>query len=230
MNKNILVVDDNELMLYGLLKVLQAESFTVQVASTAQTALKNLAYCSYSLCLLDIKLSDFCGLELMKIIKDVCPHTKIIIMTTSYLDSPELSENINTAIAIGACHFIAKPFNLCDVTEVVRQVLAEGENFNTPFRYNDSDFTEKSRKHPRKCYIEKIPFQMSVIENGVPTRWSLEAKAVDISGSGIGLLSRYPLEKSQIIGFDEEMDNRTGVVVWSLMIDEENCRVGLEFV
>jgi hypothetical protein len=38
------------------------------------------------------------------------------------------------------------------------------------------------------------------------------------------------LEKSQIIGFDEEMGNRTGVVVWSIMIDEENCRVGLEFV
>lgn len=230
MKKQILVADEDQLILYGLAKSFKDDGCEVKTASTATAAIKKLSHCSYDLCLLDVHLADSNDQRLMKMIQDICPHTKIIIMTTSYLDSPELSENINTAIAIGAAHFIAKPFSLCDVTEVVRQVLAEGENFHTQFRYNGSGFTEKSRKHPRKCYIEKISFQMSVIENGVPTRWSLEAKAVDISGSGIGLLSRYPLEKSQIIGFDEEMGNRTGVVVWSIMIDEEKCRVGLEFV
>jgi len=191
-NKNILVVDDNELILYGLFKVLQAESFTVQVASTTQMALENLAYCPYTLCLLDINLPDFNGLELMKIIKDVCPHTKIIVMTASYLGSPELSEKINGAIANGACHFIAKPFNLCGIKEVVLKVLAEEENFHTGFRYNGSGFVKKSRKHPRKPCSENIPFQMSVIEKGASTRWSLEAQAVDISDNGIGLLAQFP--------------------------------------
>ena len=130
MNKNILVVDDNELILYGLFKVLQAESFTVQVASTTQMALENLAYCPYTLCLLDINLPDFNGLELMKIIKDVCPHTKIIVMTASYLGSPELSEKINGAIANGACHFIAKPFKPADLRVIIEKAavdLADGQ-------------------------------------------------------------------------------------------------------
>jgi DNA-binding NtrC family response regulator len=230
MKKQILVADEDQLILYGLAKSFKDDGCEVKTASTATAAIKKLSHCSYDLCLLDGHLADSNDQRLLKIIKDVCPHTKIIIMTTSYPDSPELSENINTAIAIGACHFIAKPFNLCDVTEVVHQVLAEADNFSTHFSYTDSRFTEKSRKHPRKRCIEKIPFQMSVIDNGVAARRSLEAQAVDISGSGIGLLSKYPLEKSQVIGFDEEMGNRTGVVIWSIMIDEENCRVGLEFV
>jgi hypothetical protein len=70
---------------------------------------------------------------------------------------------------------------------------------------------------------------MSVIDQGNYTRWSLVAQAVDISGRGIGLLSQFPLRESQVIGFDEKMDNRIGVVVWSKMMDEDNCRVGIRF-
>ncbi|MEJ2268603.1 MAG: hypothetical protein P8Y04_02385 [Desulfobulbaceae bacterium] len=55
------------------------------------------------------------------------------------------------------------------------------------------------------------------------------AQVVDISDRGIGLLSQYPLRESQVIGFDEKMNNRTGVVVWSKMMDEDNCRVGIRF-
>ena len=130
---------------------------------------------------------------------------------------------------VGACHFIAKPFNLCGIKEVVLKVLAEEENFHTGFRYNGSGFVKKSRKHPRKPCSENIPFQMSVIDQGNFTRWSLEAKAVDLSDSGIGLLVQYPLKESQVIGFDEKMGNKTGVVAWSKMIDDENCRAGVKF-
>jgi len=43
------------------------------------------------------------------------------------------------------------------------------------------------------------------------------------------LLSQYPLKEFQVVGFDEKMGNRTGVVVWSKMVDEENCRIGVRF-
>ena len=229
MVQNILVVDDNQLILYGLARALQSNAFAVETAPTAKKALKKLSFCAYDLCLLDINLPDLNGLELMKMIRDVYPNTKIIIMTASNLDSPEISENINAAISNGACHFIAKPFNLSDITDVVQDVLTEKENFHTGFRFINRAFVKKSRKHPRKPYSEKINFQMSVIDGGNYTRWSLEAQAVDISDSGIGLVSEYPLKESQIIGFDEKMGNRTGLVVWSKMLDDEKCRAGVRF-
>ena len=230
MVQNILVVDDNQLILYGLAKALQSDALAVETASTAHKALKKLSFCAYDLCLLDINLPDLSGLELMKMIRDVYPRTKIIVMTASNLDSPELSENINAAISNGACHFIAKPFNLYEITDVVKDVLKEKENFHTGFRFTNAGFVKKSRKTPRKPYSEKIIFQMSVIDQGNFTRWSLEAQAVDISDSGIGLLlSQHYLKESQVIGFDEKMGNRTGVVVWSKMTEEGDCRAGIRF-
>jgi len=226
---NILVVDDNHLILYGLAKALQSDTFSVETAPSAKKALKKLSFCSYDLCLLDINLPDLNGLELMKMIRETYPNTKIIVMTASNLDSPELSENINAAMSNGACHFIAKPFNLSDITEVVQNVLTEKKNFHTGFRFINSAFVKKSRKHPRKPFGERVKFQMSVIDQGNFIRWSLEAQGVDLSDSGIGLLSQYPMKESQVVGFDEKMDNRTGVVVWSKMVDEDNCRVGIRF-
>ncbi len=229
MAQSILVVDDNQLVLYGLAKALKHNSYAVQTASTGQKALRKLAHCPFGLCMLDINLPDFNGLELMKMVREFCPDTKIIIMTASNLDSPEVSENINAAISNGACHFIAKPFDLCDITEVVEKVLSGEEDFHTGFRFVNSSSEKKSRRSPRKPCSEKIGFQMSVIDQGNYTRWSMEAEAVDISDRGIGVLISYHLKVSQVIGFDEKMDNKTGVVMWSKTIDADKCRVGIKF-
>jgi CheY-like chemotaxis protein len=229
MAQSILVVDDNQLLLYGLAKALKYNSYAVQTASTGQKALRKLAYCPFDLCMLDIDLPDFNGLELMKMVKDFCPDTKIIIMTASNLDSSEVSENISTAISNGACHFISKPFDLCDIRQVVKKVLSGEDDFHTGFRFTSSSFEKKSRRSPRKPCSEKIGFQMSVIDQGNYTRWSMEAEAVDISDRGIGVLSSYHLKESQVIGFDEKMDNKTGVVMWSKTIDADKCRVGIKF-
>jgi CheY-like chemotaxis protein len=228
MTKNILLVDDNQLVLYGLAKALEC-SFTVQTASSAQMAFKKLSFCPYDLCILDINLPDINGLELMKMIKDFCPQTKIIMMTASNLESPEISNNIKTAIDSGICHFIAKPFNLCEVKEIVDQVLDGADAFHTGFRFTGKDFVRRSRISPRKPFAQSIFFQMSIIDNGNSVRRSLEAEVVDISDTGVGLLTQYPIKESQVIGFDETLDNKTGVVAWSRMIDEENCRVGVRF-
>ena len=226
---NILVVDDDQLILFGLARALNDDAYIVKTAATAKEAIEKISYCTYDLCLLDIHLDDLNGLELMKFIKGKSPETKIIIMTASCIDSLDISENIDTALANGACHFIAKPFNLCDIKEVVKKVLSEEDNYHTGFRFTGSGFVKKTRKSPRKPYKENIGFQMSVIDQGNFTRWSLEAQAVDLSDSGIGLLVQYPIKESQVIGFDEKMGNKTGVVAWSKMIDEENCRVGVRF-
>jgi len=229
MKKQILVVDDDQLILYALARALKEEEFEVETADTATEALKKIAFSPYDLCLLDVHLADMNGLELMRKIKDSCPDTKIIVMTASCLDSSELSENNNKAIANGACHFIPKPFNLSEVTDVVNQVLTGQNNLEVGFRYTGHGFEKRSRKKPRSPYKENIRFQMSVIDQGNYTRWSLEAKGVDVSDSGIGLLTPHPLKESQIIGFDETLGKKIGVVVWSKMVDEENCRVGVRF-
>ncbi len=226
---SILVVDDDQLLLYALARALKDDAHVVETADTATAAIKKVSECPFDLCLLDVYLPDLNGLELRKRIREICPETKFIIMTASCLDSSELSENNNKAIANGACHFIPKPFNLYELADMVQQVLAGKEIVDTGSFFAGADFGKNSRQKPRKPYREKIGFQMSVIDGGNYIRWSLEAQGVDISDSGIGFLSQVPLKESQVVGFDEKLGNRTGVVVWSKMVGDELCRTGIRF-
>jgi len=226
---SILVVDDHHLILYALARALKEDAYVVETADTVTEAIKKVSECSFDLCLLDVHLSDMNGLGLMKRIREICPETKFIIMTASCLDASELSELNKEAVANGACYFIPKPFNLWEIRDVVQQVLTGKQKLEAGFNFTGRYFEKKARKTPRKPCKEKVRFHMSVIDQGNYTRWSLEAQAVDINDSGIGLLSQYPLRESQVIGFDEKMGNRTGVVVWSKMIDEETCRAGIRF-
>jgi DNA-binding response OmpR family regulator len=229
MKKRILVVDEDQLILYALAKALKDEEIEVVTAATTSTAIEKLSSCKYDLCLLDLRLTDLSALGLMKIIRDNCPATKIILMTADNIAPPDLSEIYIHAITNGACHIIRKPFNLSEVAEAVQQVLAGVENLSIALAFNDADCEKKSRKHPRKPWNEKIYFQTSIIHQGISTRLSVEADTVDISDSGIGFLTQYPLKESQVISFDEKLDNKLGVVAWSKMIDDKNCRVGAKF-
>lgn len=230
MKTNILLVDDDELVLFGLEKVLRQKSFEVEAVGTASEAVEKLSDCPYNLCLLDIHLPDFNGLELMKIIKETCPETKVIIMTASYVNcDDDLSENIREAIEHGACHFIPKPFNLCEITDIVERALMNNDNFHTGFRFIENSFVKKKRKVSRTPYNQTIKFFMTVIDQGETKRWTLQAKSVDISDSGIGLMTDFPLKESQVISFGEDLAHKTGVVVWSTMFDSKVCRAGVKF-
>lgn len=230
MKTNILLVDDDELVLFGLEKVLRQKSFEVESVGTASDAVKKLADCPYALCLLDIHLPDFNGLELMRIIKETCPETKVIVMTASYVNcDDDLSENIREAINQGVCHFIPKPFNLCEITDIVERALMNNDNFHTGFRFIENSFVKKKRKVSRTPYNQTIKFFMTVIDQGETKRWTLQAKSVDISDSGIGLMTDFPLKESQVISFGEDLAHKTGVVVWSTMFDSKVCRAGVKF-
>jgi len=228
--KNILVVDDNELILLGLAKVLGNEACAVATADTGTKALEKLSSCRYDLCLLDIHLPDMNGLELMKFIKDMCPHTRVVIMSASYFNSAQLSSNIQEATASGACQFVAKPFSLCEITAVVRKVLGLDEDCHADSRFTGRGFLMKCRrKMQRRALTEQVRFSMTQIVEGEARRMTFQAKAVDLSEEGIALLTDFPLKNSQIISFEAELGNRSGIVVWSEMLDELTYRAGVQF-
>lgn len=230
MKKRILIADEDQLILYALAKALMDDGREVKTADTLNAAVEKLTHGSYDLCFLDMDLTKFHNPEIISKIRKVCPDTKIIFMTADHDNPADIGENFITEITRdGSCHIIPKPFNLYDVTEMVQNVL-DGKLTNIyQYQVIGNGFEKKSRKHPRKSWTEKMFFQTSVIHQGVNTRLSVEAEAVDISDSGVGFLTPYPLKESQVISFDEKLDRKIGVVAWSKMLDMENCRVGVKF-
>ena len=230
MKKHILVVDNDQLILYGLAKALTDDGCEVKTADTTTEAIEKLSHCPYDVCLLDVKLADLNGLGLVKVINDICPQTKVIMMAADPLESLKVSED-GTSFTDdqGGSHWIPKPFALDDVTDIVNQVLTGEWKEYGPAEFFRSSPGTKSRKHPRNPFDEEVGFGISIIHEGIFTRFSLKGQGVDLSDGGIGLLTAYPLRENQVIGFGGEMDNKIGIVAWSRMMGKESFRVGVRF-
>jgi DNA-binding NtrC family response regulator len=127
-NQRILVVDDETSLRTALFRALDQKGYQVITASSKSEAFKMCqADRPFDLVLVDLKLPDGDGLELMTELKSVHPKTTFIVLTGF--------ATIEVAIEAtrrGAYHFITKPFNLDEVLNIVSRVLShknlENEN------------------------------------------------------------------------------------------------------
>lgn len=106
--KRILVCDDDTSVVSFLTLFLKKEGFgEVDVASCAKEALEKIRNVVYHLVLLDIRLPDMDGIQVLQRIKEI--NSKIdVIMITGY---PEM-ETAQQSVKLGAYDYIMKPFDL----------------------------------------------------------------------------------------------------------------------
>jgi DNA-binding NtrC family response regulator len=113
----ILVVDDEQLIRWSLASRLKEEGYQVVEAETAAEALKRFRE-GVDLVLLDFKLPDGDGLDVLKQIKSANPDTLVVLLTGH--SSIELAVE---AMKQGAYHYVNKPFNLDEVALLVEKAL-----------------------------------------------------------------------------------------------------------
>ena len=116
--KKILIVDDQQLLLYGLEKALKTETTEVTITETGKVALTEIASSLYDLCFLDIFLPDMNGVDLLNRFRELSPATKVIMMTAGII-TDSMKENIEK----NAYMFISKPFDLLQVKMLAKRVL-----------------------------------------------------------------------------------------------------------
>ena len=103
---NILVVDDDKNILKVIKMRLEAHGYSVVTAENTEDALAMAHENAFDLALVDLKLGDGCGIELMKMLHQINPEIPIIILTAH--------GTVNTAVEAmskGAYSFIEKPFD-----------------------------------------------------------------------------------------------------------------------
>ncbi len=118
-NYRILVVDDEESICEILQLNLQAEGYVVDVAHSAEDALK-LDIKSYSLLLLDIMMGDMSGYKMLQIIREE-PSTKDIPVI--FCTAKDTKDETITGLNLGADDYIAKPFLAREVVARVKSLL-----------------------------------------------------------------------------------------------------------
>jgi DNA-binding NtrC family response regulator len=116
-NPTVLVVDDEQLLRWSLRERLEKEGYLVLEAETGQGALDQLRE-GIDLVLLDYRLPDTDGLDLLKKIKQHDSDILVVLMTAySTIDTAV------EAIKQGAYHYANKPFNLDEMILLVEKAL-----------------------------------------------------------------------------------------------------------
>ena len=117
MNK-ILIIDDEAHLCWALEKGLNQEGYQVVTATRGKQGLELIQNEIPSLVILDLKMPEMDGLEVLVKAKDMFPELPIIMITAH--------GSIDTAIEamkLGAIDYITKPFDLDELKLVVKQAL-----------------------------------------------------------------------------------------------------------
>ena len=103
----IIIIDDDESVRNGLVMVLEKEGYVVDTARTGKEAIEKSNVNFYNLALIDYKLPDMNGTDLLTSMKETTPKmVKIII--TGYPSQGNAIEALNK----GADGFMLKPFHV----------------------------------------------------------------------------------------------------------------------
>jgi DNA-binding NtrC family response regulator len=116
--RKILVVDDEQIILDLLRRVLSREGYQVTTARRAKDAVSEVSADSYDLAIADVDLRRSDGCELMSLIGETSPHTALVVMT----GNPE--ERVVRYARDHAQGLLSKPFALEQLLAVVSGALS----------------------------------------------------------------------------------------------------------
>ena len=116
--QSILVVDDDESTLKTLALIFEKKGYETETALTGREAIEKAHERFFNLALLDIKLSDMEGVELLAPLKKMYPDMVVIIIT-GYASL----ETAVRALNEGAAAYITKPLNMDGVLATVKEGL-----------------------------------------------------------------------------------------------------------
>jgi two-component system NtrC family response regulator len=114
----ILIVDDDENIRKVLSTILEDEGYVVETADTARKGIEKTEAEFYNLVLIDVRLPDMEGIELLSKIRDTKPKMRKIIVT----GYPTL-QNAVAAVNKGADAYVMKPFEVERMLQTIREQL-----------------------------------------------------------------------------------------------------------
>lgn len=149
MNKNarILVVDDDENIRKVEVAILEDQSYTVESVGTAKEAIEKSKRKFYNVALIDIRLPDMEGIELLTKFRETTPKIRKIIVT----GYPTL-QNAVDAVNKGADAYIVKPFDVEKVLKTIQQQLSKQEEER---RYSQDKVAEFIEARVRELDLKK---------------------------------------------------------------------------
>lgn len=124
----LLIIDDHALLRTGFKRTIEAEfrgEVRVQEAATADEALQRVRNSKWDVIVLDMKLPDANGLELLREFKSIQPQTPILVLSAFGEDEFGLE-----VFKRGASGFVQKESHPDELIKAIRTVLAGGKHIS----------------------------------------------------------------------------------------------------
>jgi two-component system response regulator AtoC len=140
-NIKVLVVDDDEKILFAFKQLFKKEGYACAVAESGAEALKKLASEHPRIIFMDIAMPELDGLETLQRMKANDPAVPVIMIT-----GHGTMQSAIKAIQLGAFDYLTKPLDVSKVRDIIRQVLssekssAGDEHGHLPFK---ADYTDR---------------------------------------------------------------------------------------
>lgn len=125
--KRILIIDDEEAICWALQRAFEQAGASVQMTATAEDGLRCVRELRPHAILLDVRLPGMDGLEALARFRESAPECPVIIMTAH----GSLSAAVG-AVEGGAFDYLAKPFDLAQVFEILERAWEKGRRSKSP--------------------------------------------------------------------------------------------------
>jgi DNA-binding response OmpR family regulator len=147
----ILVIDDDETVRRSLEAVLKEDGYEVDVAENGKEAIAKSKSKLYNLALVDLRLPDVDGIELLTAMREAVPKmVKIII--TGYPSLENAIEGVNR----GADAYIVKPYNMEDLLRTIKEQLQKQQEAKKYSEEKVKEFIEaRAEEHEAKARAKR---------------------------------------------------------------------------
>lgn len=127
-NNNLLIVDDDRPFLQRLARAMETRGFAVQTAESVTEGMAKIKIGAPDFAVVDMRLNDGNGLDIIEGIRNVKPNCKAIILT----GYGNIATAV-TAVKMGAIDYLAKPADADDVyTALMRKPLDKADPPENP--------------------------------------------------------------------------------------------------
>jgi len=116
----LLLIDDEEGYVTILAKRLAKRNFLVKTALSGVEAIRILRSESFDLAVLDLKMEDMDGIEVLKVFKAMEPEMPVIILTGHGSETAA-----REGMEFGAFDYLIKPCDLSELVERIREACAK---------------------------------------------------------------------------------------------------------
>jgi DNA-binding NtrC family response regulator len=110
----VLIVDDEERFRNTMCKLLKVEGFDASTAGSGPQALDELQQKGYDVVILDVRMPEMNGVQVLAEIRKIDPEIEVIIMT-GYASVDTAKE----IMKIGAYDYLLKPYAITELVEKI---------------------------------------------------------------------------------------------------------------